>query len=124
MKYVVVVDDDQLVEEFLEGFLRRADYAEKSFHDSEKAFDFIKENREEVALVIADLTMPCMTGAQLGEELMKVAAGIPIIILTGLVPPDSDDLSNNVKMVLQKPIIRKEFISAVESLIGQAQDVG
>ena len=55
---------------------------------------------------------------------MKVAAGIPLILFTGnAVPPDADDLSNNVKIVLQKPILRKEFIGAVESLIGQAQDV-
>ena len=67
MKYVVVVDDDKLVEEFLEGFLRRADYSEKSFNDPRVACDFIKENCEDVALVITDLTMPCMTGIQLGE---------------------------------------------------------
>ena len=120
MKYVVVVDDEELIEEFLEEFLRKAGYGEKSFGDPTKAFDFIKENREEVALVIADISMPCMTGVQLGEELMKVASGIPLIILTGHLPPDADDLSNNVKIVLQKPVIRKEFIRAVESLVGTA----
>jgi response regulator NasT len=125
MKYVVIVDDDEMVEEFLEEFLREADYEEKSFHDSEKAFDFIKENSEEVALVIADISMPCMPGVELGEELMKVASGIPLIILTGhIVPPDADDLSNNVKIVLQKPVIRKEFLRAIKTLIGEAQDVG
>jgi FixJ family two-component response regulator len=125
VKYLVVIDDDKLVEEYLEQFLRRAGYGEKSFSDPKEAFDFITGNREEVALVITDLTMPCMTGVQLGEELMKAAVGIPIILFTGdAVPPDADDLSSNIKIVLQKPITRKEFIHAVESLIGQAQDVG
>ena len=124
MKYVVIVDDDEMVEEFLEEFLREADYREISFNYPEEAFDFIKENREEVALVVADVSMPCMTGAQLGEELMKVAPAIPLIILTGhLVPPDADDLSNNVKIVLQKPVIRKEFLRAIKTLIGPGNDV-
>jgi two-component system response regulator FixJ len=124
IKYVVVVDDEELVEEFLEEFLREADYGEKSFSDPEEAFDFIKENREEVALVVADVSMPCMTGAQLGEELMKVAPAIPLIILTGhAVLPLVEDLSNNVKIVLQKPLIRKEFLRAIKTLIGPGNDV-
>ena len=124
MKYVVIVDDDNLIEEFLEEFLREAGYGEKSFGDPTKAFDFIKENREEVALVIADISMPCMTGIELGKELMKTASGIPVIILTGHPgPPDADDLPSNIRMVLQKPIIRKEFLSAIKTLIGSAQNV-
>ena len=126
MKYVVVLDDEEIVEEFLEEFLREADYREISFGDPTKAFYFIKENREEIALIITDLNMPQMTGIQLGEELMKVACqSIPLILFTGnAVPPDADDLSNNIKIVLQKPVIRKEFIHAVKTLIGRADDVG
>jgi DNA-binding NtrC family response regulator len=124
MKYVVVVDDEELVEEFLEGFLRRADYREISFNDPREAFDFIKEHRDEIRLVVTDLNMPQMTGVQLGEEMMKVVSGIPVILFTAMVPPPlAEDLSDNVKIVLQKPLIRKQFMDAVEALIGQAQDV-
>ena len=124
MGYVVVVDDEHMVEEFLEAFLRRADYRDKSFNDPRRAFDFIKENRDDIRLVIADLTMPHMTGVQLGEEMMKVVSGIPVILFTAAVPPPlAEDLSDNVKIVLQKPFRREEFIRAVESVIGQAQDV-
>jgi len=124
MGYVVVVDDEHMVEEFLEAFLRRADYRDKSFNDPRRAFDFIKENRDDIRLVIADLTMPHMTGVQLGEEMMKVVSGIPVILFTGhLIPPLVENLSTNVKIVLQKPFRREEFIRAVESVIGQAQDV-
>ena len=124
MRYVVVVDDEHMVEEFLETLLRRADYKDKSFNDPRKAFDFIKEFRDDIRLVIADLTMPHMTGVELGEEMMKVVSGIPVILFTGhLIPPLVENLSTNVKIVLQKPFRREEFIRAVESVIGQAQDV-
>ena len=124
MKYVVVIDDDKMVEEYLEAFLRKADYREISFNDPREAFDFIKEHRDEIRLVIADLNMPQMTGVQLGEEMMKVVSGIPVILFTAKVPPPlAEDLSKNVKIVLQKPFRREEFIRAVESVIGQAQDV-
>jgi len=83
----VVVDDDKMVEEILEAFLRRADYSEKSFSDPRMAFDFIKENRDDVRLVIADLTMPQMTGVQLSEEMTKVVSGIPVILFHGAGPP-------------------------------------
>jgi hypothetical protein len=46
MKYVVVIDDEQIVEEFIEEFLREADYREISFNYPWEAFDFIKENRD------------------------------------------------------------------------------
>jgi FixJ family two-component response regulator len=68
--------------------------------------------------------MPQMTGVQLGEEMMKVVSRIPLILFTAAVPPPlAEDLSNNVKIVLQKPLVRKQFMDAVASLIGQAQDV-
>ena len=124
MKYVVVIDDEKMVEEYLEAFLRRADYREISFNDPREAFNFIKEHRDEIRLVITDLNMPQMTGAQLGEEMMKVVSGIPVILFTAAVPPPlAEDLSDNVKIVLQKPLMRKQFMDAVEALIGQAQDV-
>jgi DNA-binding NtrC family response regulator len=44
MKYVVVIDDEIMVEEYLEAFLRKADYREISFNDPREAFDFIKEH--------------------------------------------------------------------------------
>jgi hypothetical protein len=56
--------------------------------------------------------------------MMKVVSGIPVILFTAKVPPPlAEDLSKNVKIVLQKPLMRKQFMDAVESLIGQAQDV-
>jgi FixJ family two-component response regulator len=65
-----------------------------------------------------------MTGVELGEEMMKVVSGIPVILFKGhLIPPLVEDLSSNVKIVLQKPFGREEFIRAVESVIGQAQDI-
>jgi DNA-binding NtrC family response regulator len=126
MKYVVVLDDEEIVEEFLEEFLREADYREISFNYPEEAFDFIKENRAGIALIITDNTMPLMTGVQLGKELMKAGCqNIPLILFTGdPSPPCADDLSNNIKIVLQKPVIRKEFMHAVKTLIGLAGDVG
>jgi len=124
VRFVVVVDDDKMVEEYLQGFLRRADYREKSYNDPEEAFDFIKENRDDIRLVIADLTMPRMTGVQLSEEMMKVVSGIPVILFTGVEPPPLvENLSSNVKIVLQKPLMREEFLRAVESVIGLAPDV-
>jgi DNA-binding NtrC family response regulator len=124
MKYVVVIDDDRMVEEYLEAFLRRANYREISFSDPREAFDFIKEHRDEIRLVITDLNMPQMTGVQLGEEMMKEVSGIPVILFTAALPPPlAEDLSDNVKIVLQKPLMRKQFMDAVKALIGQAQDV-
>jgi FixJ family two-component response regulator len=124
MRYVVVVDDEEMVEQYLQALLRKADYREKSFTDPEQAFDFIKERRDDIRLVIADLTMPCMTGVQLGEEMMKVVSGIPVILFTGVEPPPLvERLSSNVKIVLQKPLMREEFIRAVESVIGLAPDI-
>lgn len=123
MRYVVVIDDEKWVEEVLEEFLREADYKEISFNDPGEAFDFIKGYRDDIRLVITDLTMPQMTGIRLSEEMMKVVSGIPVILFTGqLTPPLVKDLQNNVKIVLQKPMTRKEFIDGVQSVIGLGPD--
>ncbi|OPY65639.1 MAG: C4-dicarboxylate transport transcriptional regulatory protein DctD [Syntrophorhabdaceae bacterium PtaU1.Bin034] len=119
MRYVVVIDDEKMVEEYLETILKRAGYSEASFTEPNEALDFIKQNRGDIAPVVADLTMPRMTGAKLAEELMNVKADIPVILVTGaLAAPGADELSGNVKTVLQKPMTRRQFIQTVEMLIG------
>ena len=120
MKYVVVVDEEKIVEEYLEAFLRRAGFQEASFNDRTETLDFIKINCEEIDLVIVDPTTPNMCGVRLAEELMAVVPSIPLICFAEYPAPRAEDLSNNVKIVLQKPALRKEFIDAVETVIGVA----
>ena len=51
--------------------------------DSQEALKLFSGNPSQFDLVIADQTMPGMTGEALGKELMRIRPDIPVILCTG-----------------------------------------
>jgi len=63
--------------------LERLGYSVTTTLDSCDALDIFTENPDAFDLVITDMTMPHMTGAELSSELLKTKPDIPIILCTG-----------------------------------------
>jgi len=68
--------------------------------------------------------MPGLTGFQLSRLFSSIDPEVPIILMCGN-PISSQDIIDlpNVKMVLQKPFIRREFVEAVASFVERGEDV-
>jgi two-component system response regulator FixJ len=78
---ICVVDDDEAVRDSLCALLESAGHAARVF-GSAKEFLGARETLTCVCL-IADIRMPDMDGLTLQEELTRLHAGIPVVIVTG-----------------------------------------
>ena len=58
---IAVVDDDELVREAVAGLIKSLGHMAVAF---ERAEDFLNSNRGSVAILIADVQMPGMTGPE------------------------------------------------------------
>jgi len=58
-------------------------YDVRAFMSPREALDLFCENPEAFDLVISDMTMPRMTGVELGKRIMETRPGIPVILCTG-----------------------------------------
>ena len=78
---VYLIDDEFSVRDSLTLVLESGGLRVKSFESAE---DFLKHyNNEYPSCLILDVKMPCMSGLELQEELLKRNISIPIIFISG-----------------------------------------
>jgi len=80
---ILFVDDETSITTMAKIMLKRLGYSVVSTLNPKEALELFRSGPDQFDLVITDMTMPQMTGAQLSEKLMEIRRDIPIIISTG-----------------------------------------
>jgi len=86
----------------------------------EKALLLFEEHRDEIALVITDLTMPRMDGEELAEALRARGATVPVVLVTGY-PLQTDSMEAEDSLVvasLSKPVKEEALAQVLAKVIG------
>lgn len=115
----MVVDDEEMLEEYVQTLLERNGYRTKSFMDPGKALEFFAANISQVKLIITDIKMPGMSGTELAKKASEIKPDVPIILISAyseLLP--GAVWATNVRVFLQKPLMKTDLLQAVESLLG------
>ena len=70
-------------------------------------------------LIITDLTMPHMTGTDLGKKIRKIKPAIPLILCTGFSEAITPEKARNLgfRKVVRKPWSMQEFAHAVREAL-------
>ena len=86
---------------------------------STEALALFREKPERFDLVLTDLTMPEMTGAELASELIMIRPDIPIILCSGFGARISkDDISKlGIREFCQKPIDREKLATVIRTIL-------
>jgi len=77
---ILVVDDDEQMQFFLREALERQGYAVVVKGSAEDALDSLKTDNFD--LMLLDVRLPGMSGLAAVEEILKIDAKIPIIVMT------------------------------------------
>jgi len=80
---ILLVDDEPLLVDLIARSLSLLGYQIDSFTESSKALAWIEDHGDAIDLVITDMTMPGMTGAELAERILQREPAMPIILCTG-----------------------------------------
>ena len=80
---ILVVDDEPAVRALAEGVLRDAGYEVELADDGVQAVERLRALGDRVSLVLLDLTMPRLGGAEAALELRRVVPNIPIVAMSG-----------------------------------------
>lgn len=115
---VLVVDDEQMMEEYIEELLQRYGYEHQSFTSPAEALEFFSVHRDEVDLIISDIKMPAIDGFELTRKAALMRPDIPVILLSGYSEtlPDAATLPN-VRALLEKPLLKTDLLQAVEGVL-------
>ena len=116
MKTVLVVDDDPDMRFMLKLLLERGGYQVNEAADGLAALHAMKVQKPD--LVLTDLRMPIMDGAELIQKLRsdEGMAGLPIILITAYaVLPDTAELADET---IPKPFAPERVVETVTRLLG------
>lgn len=116
LKMVLVVDDDPDMRFMLKLLLERGGYQVNEAADGVAALHSIKAQMPD--LVLTDLRMPMMDGAELIMKLRsdEATAGMPIILITAYaVLPDTTELAD---ATIPKPFAPERVVATVTRLLG------
>ena len=119
-KHILVVDDDEMMREFVKELLKINNFKISEAADGKAGLKEFRENTPD--LVITDIIMPEMEGISFIRELRSHNKDIPIIAMTGNVHGRMEeflDISSQLGAdeILRKPIKSKEFLDAINKLI-------
>lgn len=120
---ILLVDDEESMIIALKPILERLGYYVDAKSNSIEALEVFKGNPEIYDLLLADMTMPFMTGFDLAKEILKVKPEMKIIICTGhseiINHRELDEMGIAYTM---KPILKSEIARLIRSTLGKGPD--
>jgi PAS domain S-box-containing protein len=118
---ILLVDDDKKVAVMETHMLEKLGYTVTCFTNSLNAVKVFKSNPHLFDLILTDMTMPDLTGAQLADKIYRIKPEIPVVLCTGL--GDTVDLHKfslpSIKGFLKKPVAIKELSHTLRQALEQ-----
>ena len=106
---ILVVEDEPMVRRLVVRMLERLGYAALEAADGVAALELLGTTGD-VALVVADLVMPRMSGRELGEQIARLRPGLPVLYMSGYT---DDEMIRRNLLEPDAPFIQKPFAASV-----------
>ncbi len=112
---ILFVDDDQAIADVNSRALKSFGYLVTTKTSSVEAFELFKKTPDKFDLLITDMTMPQMTGAELAAGVLSLHPGFPVILCTGYSDIIDENMAANigVRKFLSKPVTNRQLALAI-----------
>ncbi len=116
---VLFVDDEGHLVEVMGQVLSALGYRVTTVRESRNALRMFRENPDGFDLVITDMTMPDMTGAELAREILRLRPDTPIILCTGYseLIDEEEALKMGIRRFLMKPLFMGDVAREIRSVL-------
>ena len=104
---ILLVDDDDMVRDFLAHCLRAAGYSVIQANGGHDAIHKFHEHSSRIQLLLTDIVMPDLFGDQLALRLVEINPGLKVVMMSGNAP---DSLETGIPIEEGKNFLRKPFL--------------
>ncbi|MBN2525399.1 MAG: response regulator [Deltaproteobacteria bacterium] len=80
---VLIIDDEGPVCEVLEAQLKGAGYVAHFYTNPEKALQFFRDSHNRISLIMLDMVMPQMSGAEAFRAIKEIAPDVRVVLISG-----------------------------------------
>lgn len=118
---ILLVDDDQDIVYIVTEFLKKHGYQVEAASDGERALELLKSSTPD--LIIADLTMPNMSGWHFTQKVRGDSkhAKTPIIVLSGLLEDSEPETFEAANVYMGKPFDVFKLLEKIQTLLKKSQ---
>ncbi len=116
---ILVVDDEEQIANMLTEMLEGLGYDIKKFTVSEEALHEFQRDAHAFDLVVTDMTMPGMSGAEFAMNLIKVRPDLPVIIMTGFSEQLTEEKARvvGIKKFVMKPVLTADIANTIRETL-------
>ncbi|MDY6987587.1 MAG: response regulator [Thermodesulfobacteriota bacterium] len=121
---ILFIDDEEILANMGKRVLESLGYDVTARTNGMEALELFKEQPDRFDLVITDMTMPKITGAQLAKELMETRPSIPIILCTGFSARMDEEKAKTtgIKAFVLKPALKEEIAKTVRQVLDSQEE--
>ena len=116
---ILVVDDEVALLRLAARVLARAGYQAIQADNGQRALELFRQQQHEISAVVLDMIMPGMGGAELFNELKKIAPEVKVILSSGY----SEDgqagqlMKQGIRAFIQKPFSMETLCQTVRDVL-------
>lgn len=111
---ILLVEDEPAVRQLFAQALMRAGYRVYEARNGQEAMQLFEQHGDGIDLLLTDLRMPYMGGAELAQLLRARRRTLKLICVSGYPTPGDDDLAADF---LSKPFSREDLLSKVREVL-------
>jgi CheY-like chemotaxis protein len=113
---ILVVEDERAVRRTTRRMLVRAGYTVHECTNGAEAIERWGDRAHELSVVVTDMRMPIMGGAELARAFRLRAPNLPFVFVSGY-HDTHDSLQDGTDVLLEKPFSREEMLEALERVV-------
>jgi CheY-like chemotaxis protein len=119
---VLLVEDEPAIRQVTAALLLEAGYAVQEAPDGRRALDILSDPSAAIDVVMCDLVMPKMGGAELFDAAQRLMSSPPFVFVTGYAPEDVlTTLSHDRSVrILRKPYRLEQLLSVLAQVVDDA----
>jgi two-component system cell cycle sensor histidine kinase/response regulator CckA len=118
--HILVMDDDQMVREYMQVALERSEFQVSAPESVSEAMSIIERTGDRIDAVVSDVDMPGMDGFAFAGAVSDRRPGLPILLVSGKFP---ERAAAQRFEFLQKPFRPGELARAVTALLAKVRNI-
>ena len=119
--HILLIEDDRATNQSIKALLKHEGMSVEASLLAKEGLEFLQSY--EYDLIILDLMLPDMTGADVLRQIRARGIATPVLVLSGITVPNKkvECLSNGADDYLTKPFNNEELVARVHAIIRRSQ---
>jgi two-component system cell cycle sensor histidine kinase/response regulator CckA len=116
---ILVVEDEVSLQQLLVHILSQAGYKVIATSEPKKAIEILVEESSDIALLLTDVIMPVMNGAELSKRLCEMKPDLKVLFMSGYTDAiiSQHGVQTSVQKFINKPFTAAGILNSIEQVL-------